>query len=153
MTRHQYGFSALVPQTVFRGETSGGVAKYRLSQVRFFWQTSCIIQGVVYSQWYQCDSDFYDFMLSVVICNWTARIERKRHFRAPQTRSPEWIFFLNDGLTFSYGRTSCLVSRPHYSTAYGSRVTCSERVFFVSDTSPKCIDREGLKRRGSGTRQ
>ena len=30
VTRHQYGISALVPQTSFRGETSGGGAKCRL---------------------------------------------------------------------------------------------------------------------------
>ena len=30
VTRHQYGISALVSQTSFRGETSGGVAKCRL---------------------------------------------------------------------------------------------------------------------------
>ena len=30
VTRHQYRTSALVPQTSFRGETSGGIAKYRL---------------------------------------------------------------------------------------------------------------------------
>ena len=28
--RHQYGISALVSQTSFRGETSGGVMKWRL---------------------------------------------------------------------------------------------------------------------------
>jgi len=30
VTRHQYGISALVPQTLFRGNTSGGVAKCRM---------------------------------------------------------------------------------------------------------------------------
>ena len=30
VTRHQYGISALVSQTSFRGETSGGVVEYRL---------------------------------------------------------------------------------------------------------------------------
>ena len=30
MTRHQYGISALVPQTSFRGETSDGLAKCSL---------------------------------------------------------------------------------------------------------------------------
>ena len=30
VTRHQYGISALVSQTSFRGETSGGVMKSRL---------------------------------------------------------------------------------------------------------------------------
>ena len=30
VTRHLYGISALVSQTSFRGETDGGVAKYRL---------------------------------------------------------------------------------------------------------------------------
>ena len=37
MTRHQYGISALVSQTSFRGETVGGVAKCRLfTQATFF---------------------------------------------------------------------------------------------------------------------
>ena len=37
MTRHQYGISALVSQTSFRGETTGGVAKCRLfSQANLF---------------------------------------------------------------------------------------------------------------------
>ena len=36
MTRHQYGISGLVSQTSFRGETVGGVVKYRLfSQATF----------------------------------------------------------------------------------------------------------------------
>ena len=30
MARHQYGISALVSQTSFRGETSGGVVRCRL---------------------------------------------------------------------------------------------------------------------------
>ena len=30
MTRHQYGISALVPKPSFRGNTAGGVAKFRL---------------------------------------------------------------------------------------------------------------------------
>ena len=30
VTRHQYGISALISQTLFRGETTGGVAKCRL---------------------------------------------------------------------------------------------------------------------------
>ena len=30
VSRHQYGISALVPQTSFRGETSDGIAKCRL---------------------------------------------------------------------------------------------------------------------------
>ena len=30
VTRHQYGISALISQTSFRGETSGGVVKCRL---------------------------------------------------------------------------------------------------------------------------
>ena len=33
------------------------------------------------------------------------------------------------------------------------RITWSERVVEVSDTSPKCIDREGLGRRHTGTGQ
>ena len=37
VTRHQYGISALVSQTSFRGETVGCVAKRRLfSQARIF---------------------------------------------------------------------------------------------------------------------
>ena len=40
VTRHQYGISALVSQTSFHGETSGGVAKYQLfSQVSFIHHT------------------------------------------------------------------------------------------------------------------
>ena len=49
---------------------------------------------------------------------------------------------------------TCLVPRPHYSARpmrFGSR-DASEKVF-VSDTSPKCIDRESLERRRTGTRQ
>ena len=40
MTRHQtkYGISVLVSQTSFRGETSGGIARYRL-----FSQAKCDI--------------------------------------------------------------------------------------------------------------
>ena len=30
MTRHQYGISALVPKPSFRGNTAGGVGKFRL---------------------------------------------------------------------------------------------------------------------------
>ena len=47
---------------------------------------------------------------------------------------------------------TCLVTRPHYYARpmrFGSR---GPRKFF-SDTSPKCIDREGLGRRRTGTRQ
>ena len=56
----------------------------------------------------------------------------------------------------------CLVPRPHYYARpmrFGSR---GQRKFlrpspgsrpFVSDTSPKCIDREDLERRRTGTRQ
>ena len=40
----------------------------------------------------------------------------------------------------------CLVPRHHYSPRHAFRVT------FVSDMSPKCIDREGLGRRRTGTR-
>ena len=50
-----------------------------------------------------------------------------------------------------YGMTrSCLVPRPHYHARpmpFGSRGPRK----FVSDTSPKCIDREGLKKRRTGT--
>ena len=48
-----------------------------------------------------------------------------------------------------WGRT-CLVPRPHY---YARPMRFGSRDPFVSDTSPKCIDREGLKRRRTGTRQ
>ena len=42
VTRYQYGISALVSQTSFRGETSGGVAKCRLfSLARVFIEVSC----------------------------------------------------------------------------------------------------------------
>ena len=44
MTRPQYGISALVSQTSFRGETSGGVAKYRLFSKA---KTHVTIQAVV----------------------------------------------------------------------------------------------------------
>ena len=37
VTRHQYGISALVSQTSFRGETSGGVAKCRLFSQATHW--------------------------------------------------------------------------------------------------------------------
>ena len=42
MTRHQYGISALYPQTSFRGENSGGVEKSQL-----FAQASIIQDSVV----------------------------------------------------------------------------------------------------------
>ena len=38
-TRHQYGISALVSQTSFRGETSGGVAKCRLFSSGYDWSS------------------------------------------------------------------------------------------------------------------
>ena len=44
VTRYQYGISALVSQTSFRGETSGGVAKCRLfslARLRVFIEVSC----------------------------------------------------------------------------------------------------------------
>ena len=48
VTRHQYGISALVSQTSFGGETSGGVAKYRLfSQVTLF--PVCLVCFSAYS--------------------------------------------------------------------------------------------------------
>ena len=34
--RHQYGISALVPQTAFRGENSGGVSPREMSAVILF---------------------------------------------------------------------------------------------------------------------
>ena len=41
MTRHHYGISALVSQTSFRGETSGGVAKCRqCTQVSLYFSVS-----------------------------------------------------------------------------------------------------------------
>ena len=49
----------------------------------------------------------------------------------------------------SHGVIFCLVPRPHYYARpmrFGSRGPRK----FVSDTSPKCIDREGLKRRRTG---
>ena len=67
---------------------------------------------------------------------------------SPTTVSDSWS--LNHLLsTFLYLTTS-LVLRPHHSARplrFGSRGP------FVSDTSPKCIDREGLRRRSTGTRQ
>ena len=48
VTRHQYGISALVSQTSFRWETSGGVSKYRLfSQVTLF--PVCLVCFSAYS--------------------------------------------------------------------------------------------------------
>ena len=54
-------------------------------------------------------------------------------------------------------RKRCLVPRPHFSSRpkrFGSRGPC-ENVSrpFASDTSPKRIDREGLGKRRTGTRQ
>ena len=43
VTRHQYGISALVPQTSFRGETSGGVVKSVLFIVKIIMTTIIII--------------------------------------------------------------------------------------------------------------
>ena len=53
---------------------------------------------------------------------------------------------------------SCLVPRPHYYAQPMRFGSCGPRKFsrpFISDldTSPKCIDREGLKRCRTGTRQ
>ena len=54
--RHQYGISALVAQTSFRRETSGGVAKYRLfSQAtnkrtkKFFCKEKCPKKSGIFS--------------------------------------------------------------------------------------------------------
>ena len=42
MTRHQYGISALFPQTSFRGETSGGVTNIGcLLRLTFSWKMYC----------------------------------------------------------------------------------------------------------------
>ena len=46
----------------------------------------------------------------------------------------------------SHGVIFCLVPRPHY-YAWPMRFGSRGPRKFVSDTSPKCIDREGLKRR------
>ena len=49
-----------------------------------------------------------------------------------------------------------VVPRPHYYARpmrFGSRGPGKFSRPFVSDTSPKCIDREGLERRRTGTRQ
>ena len=43
MTRHQYGISALVPQTSFGEETSGGVVKSVLFIVKIIMTTTTII--------------------------------------------------------------------------------------------------------------
>ena len=51
---------------------------------------------------------------------------------------------------------SCLVPRPHYYAQPMHFGSSGPRKFsrpFVSDTSPKCIDPEGLERRRTGTRQ
>ena len=55
--RHQYGISALVSQTLFRGETSGGVAECRLfsqamisyvfsSWIIFLWKNDVIATSI-----------------------------------------------------------------------------------------------------------
>ena len=43
VTRHQYGISALISQTSFRGETSGDVAKCRL-----FSQATALFTSIVF---------------------------------------------------------------------------------------------------------
>ena len=43
VTRHQYGISALISQTSFRGEISGGVAKCRL-----FPQATALFTSIVF---------------------------------------------------------------------------------------------------------
>ena len=51
MTRHQYGISALVPQTSFRGENSGGVAKSRLfSQANNYLYFICFFLQAIHQQ-------------------------------------------------------------------------------------------------------
>ena len=53
VTRHHYGISALVPQTLFGGETSGGVAKCRLfSQPMLDLVLSPIIQQEEPMEWH-----------------------------------------------------------------------------------------------------
>ena len=42
VTRHQYGISALVSQTSFRGETVGGVAKCRLFSLAQIFQCDAL---------------------------------------------------------------------------------------------------------------
>ena len=44
MIRHQYGISALAPQTSFREETSGGVMKCRLLSRATIREASCFIE-------------------------------------------------------------------------------------------------------------
>ena len=50
------------------------------------------------------------------------------------------------------GPRQCLVPRPHY-CARPASFKCGQGGPIVSDTSPKCNDREGLRRRRTGTRQ
>ena len=63
----------------------------------------------------------------------------------PSVRVTDWMSLLFDILETN--TVFCIVARLHYSTRpmrFGSRGP------FVSDTSPKCIDRENLGRRPTG---
>ena len=50
-TRHQYGISAFVPQTSFRGETSGSVAKCRLFSSGYDWSSSWPKKLIFFKIW------------------------------------------------------------------------------------------------------
>jgi len=53
VTRHQYGISALVFQTSFRGETSGGVAKCRLfsqAKIKCTLKTNTINNNIIITE-------------------------------------------------------------------------------------------------------
>ena len=76
-----------------------------------------------------------------------------------QTRRLKSIPILRPGLYEIMSSFLCLVPRPHYYArpiVSGHVVRESFRGVsrpFVSDTSPRCIDREGLERRRKETRQ
>ena len=68
MTRHQYGISALVPQTSLRGETSGGVTNIGcLLRLTFSWKMYCPLEinkvrnhvGTMFYQFHDNDCDKY----------------------------------------------------------------------------------------------
>ena len=93
LTRHQYGISAFVSQTSFRGETSGGVAKCRLfSQsillfvTRNLYQFQCFLHTVRISIRYSSTLSKQEysqtrtssFTFPIFMCSWAN--SRKRPF-------------------------------------------------------------------------
>ena len=64
VTRHQYGISALVSQTSFRGETSGGVAKCRLfSQSILLFVTRNLYQ---FQCFFTYRTNFYSLFVNII---------------------------------------------------------------------------------------